>query len=196
MIKVSPLSYAILNGEEELKAAVHDVARLRMEVFKEHPYLYDGSLEYEMEYLGPFAASQSSMLVIAKLGDKIIGCITGTPLCEAGSDCQMPFTKAGTSTDSIFYLGEIVLLKEFRVQGIGAKMYVLFEKYVRDQKKFDQIAMCEVVREEKHDYFKLDTFWSKRQFVKYPKLTTQFAWKELGKEEKIFHTMVYWIKKF
>ena len=36
---------------EEMKAVLPDLARLRIIVFRDWPYLYDGTLEYEQEYL-------------------------------------------------------------------------------------------------------------------------------------------------
>jgi hypothetical protein len=35
----------------ELEAALDGVASLRIAVFRDWPYLYDGSLDYEREYL-------------------------------------------------------------------------------------------------------------------------------------------------
>ena len=37
--------------------AVEQVAALRITVFREWPYLYDGSVDYEARYLSAFAAS-------------------------------------------------------------------------------------------------------------------------------------------
>ena len=35
----------------EIRDYFEDLTQLRMTVFKEFPYLYEGSLEYELEYL-------------------------------------------------------------------------------------------------------------------------------------------------
>lgn len=191
------VSYAVVQSEG-LKSVVPDVARLRMEVFREFPYLYDGTIEYENKYLEPFASSKNSMLVVAQIGTHIVGCITGIPFIEASAECRAPFAKAGIPIDSIFYLGEIVLEKEYRGNGIGARMFETFIKFVKEQKKYSQIAICEVARHADHsqqDHFNLDTFWSKRQFVKQPQLITHFNWREVGRETEEAHPMVYWLKK-
>ena len=39
---------------DDIKSVLPDLARLRMVVFRDWPYLYDGTLEYEEEYLGKF----------------------------------------------------------------------------------------------------------------------------------------------
>ena len=38
---------------EALQRALPDLARLRIEVFREWPYLYDGTLDYERTFMHP-----------------------------------------------------------------------------------------------------------------------------------------------
>jgi hypothetical protein len=45
----------ILTGHDaELAARMNDVARLRITVFREFPYLYDGNFDYEKKYLASY----------------------------------------------------------------------------------------------------------------------------------------------
>jgi hypothetical protein len=53
---------------EEMKAVLPDLARLRIIVFRDWPYLYDGTLEYEQEYLAKLAAATGAVCVIARDG--------------------------------------------------------------------------------------------------------------------------------
>jgi predicted GNAT superfamily acetyltransferase len=46
----------------------------------------------------------------------------------------------------MFYLGEIILLKECQGQGIGAEMYKRFEVFAQE-KGYPQIVFCEFVRD-------------------------------------------------
>ena len=46
-----------------------DVARLRAEVFRAFPYLYEGDAEYEKHYLATYARSAGSVLVLVLAGD-------------------------------------------------------------------------------------------------------------------------------
>ncbi|HAR53044.1 MAG TPA: GNAT family N-acetyltransferase, partial [Roseovarius nubinhibens] len=48
---------------ESLGAALEDVARLRIAVFRTWPYLYDGDLAYEREYLQTYRDSADAILV-------------------------------------------------------------------------------------------------------------------------------------
>ena len=55
---------------EEIKAVLPDLARLRIIVFRDWPYLYDGTLEYEQEYLAKLAAAKGAVCVVARDGDR------------------------------------------------------------------------------------------------------------------------------
>ena len=48
-----------------LAGYLDDVARLRMEVFREFPYLYDGTLEYERNYLKKYVRCAQAVVVVA-----------------------------------------------------------------------------------------------------------------------------------
>ena len=56
-----------------LDAALDDVARLRITVFREWPYLYDGDLEYERDYLNAYRKSSDAVLIGAFDGTELIG---------------------------------------------------------------------------------------------------------------------------
>ena len=45
-----------------LKDVLPDLARLRIAVFRDWPYLYDGSEDYEREYLAKFIAGKNDKL--------------------------------------------------------------------------------------------------------------------------------------
>ena len=51
-----------------LDAVLGDVAALRIAVFRDWPYLYDGTLAYEEEYLAKFAAAKGAVCVVARDG--------------------------------------------------------------------------------------------------------------------------------
>ena len=45
---------------QDIYKVLPDLARLRMIVFRDWPYLYDGSLEYDEQYLNTFAAAKGA----------------------------------------------------------------------------------------------------------------------------------------
>ena len=145
---LSAYDYSVLQ-EAEFSACSEELATLRINVFREYPYLYDGSLEYEKNYLSQYLSTKNSALVIVKDAERIIGAVTGIPLNETFSDCKDFFIENKIPMEGIFYLGEITLLKEYRGQGIGARMYELFEEFVRGNNEYKQIVLCEVVSPKK-----------------------------------------------
>ena len=56
-----------LSGKEILPY-LDDLAKLRIEVFREYPYLYDGSIEYELQYLKMLREATRGVLVAALEG--------------------------------------------------------------------------------------------------------------------------------
>ena len=65
---------------EDIVAVLPELARLRITVFRDWPYLYDGSLAYEQTYLAKFAAAKGAVCVIARDGEAIVGASTGAPM--------------------------------------------------------------------------------------------------------------------
>ena len=104
---------------DDIKSVLPDLARLRMIVFRDWPYLYDGTLEYEGEYLAKFAKAKGAVCVIARDGDQIIGASTGAPMVEHADEFGEPFKAAGYNLSKIFYCGESVLLTSHRGHGLG-----------------------------------------------------------------------------
>ena len=90
---------------------LEDVARLRIEVFRHWPYLYQGDAAYEREYLEAYARSPHSVFVLALDGGGVVGASTGLPLADDEAAFSEPFRAAGMAVDQVFYFGESVLLE-------------------------------------------------------------------------------------
>ena len=82
MASGSKLSFAVL-GAGEIEAALDDLARLRIAVFADWPYLYEGDAAYEARYLSHFAASPGAVVVAARDADgRMVGAATVAPLAD------------------------------------------------------------------------------------------------------------------
>lgn len=73
-----------------LADAVPELARLRMTVFRDWPYLYDGTLAYEQNYLATFAAASDAVVVAAYDADAMIGAATVAPLLGSAEQFAAP----------------------------------------------------------------------------------------------------------
>ena len=96
MITVRPLT------GDALDAALDDVARLRISVFRAWPYLYDGDLDYERRYLETYRQSAQAVLVGAFDGTDLVGAATGTPLADHADDFATAFAGRGFDMAQIF----------------------------------------------------------------------------------------------
>lgn len=107
----------------EVAPFIPELARLRMAVFREWPYLYEGSLEYEEHYLAKFLEWPESTLVVVRDGERVVGASTALPLAQAEAEFQEPFVKAGLNPAEWYYFGESVLEAAYRGQGLGVAFF-------------------------------------------------------------------------
>lgn len=176
-----------------------DLAALRREVFREYPYLYEGSLAYEQSYLQSYAGSARSVLVLALQGPHVVGASTALPLLEHGEPLGPVLANAGIDPERVFYFGESVLLRSYRGQGIGRAFFDRREAAAREL-GFQFATFCAVVRPEQHpacprDYVPHDAFWNRRGFHKREDIVAQFSWHDLGATEETPKPMVFWLKE-
>ena len=182
-----------------LQQYIPELARLRIEVFRDFPYLYDGDLGYEEHYLQTYINCPESVIVLAFDGDKIIGASTAIPLKYETDEVKQPFLEHGYNPDEVFYCGESVLNKAYRGLGIGVRFFEEREAHAADLGGFKHICFCCVERPIDHprrspDYVPLDKFWNKRNYFKHPELKTTYTWKDLDEETATPKPMTFWLK--
>lgn len=192
------LTVTSLTGDD-LRPYLNDLARLRMTVFREWPYLYDGSLAYEKTYLEKFAAAEGAVCVIARDGDTVIGAATAAPMIEHANEFGAPFKAAGYDITKIFYCSESVLLTTYRGRGLGHAFFDEREAHGARLGGFTQSAFCRVIRPDDHplkpkDYRPLDSFWKKRGYQPVDGIVATYPWTDIGEEEETDHRMQFWVK--
>jgi GNAT superfamily N-acetyltransferase len=182
-----------------LRARLADLARLRIEVFFDYPYLYDGDLDYETTYLAALGASPDAIIAGAFDGDTIVGAATGAPLAHQAPEIVAPFRARGLPLSDYFYFGESVLKRGYRGQGIGVRFFELREAQAR--RVGAKVAIfCPVVRPADHprrpaDYVLLDAFWTHRGYAPVPGLQCEISWKELDETHETPKAMQFWQKR-
>jgi GNAT superfamily N-acetyltransferase len=196
---MTELRIQVLTGSQIIPL-LSELAHLRIEVFKEYPYLYDGSVSYEKTYLKSYADCPKSLVVAAFYGDLLVGASTGLPMEDAADEFKHPFEEQGFDVAKIFYFGESVMKKAYRGTGIYARFFAEREGYARGLNRFDQVCFCAVERPEDHPekpsgYRPLDAYWEKHGYEKHPELVTQFLWKDLDEKSESPKPMVFWLKK-
>jgi GNAT superfamily N-acetyltransferase len=175
------------------------LSRLRIAVFREYPYLYDGSLDYERRYLASYARSPAHLVVLALDGDRVVGASTAMPLTQHSEDVVPPLARACFDPASVYYLGESVLEPAYRGRGVGAAFFAQRERRAREL-GFRIAAFCAVERPADHPhrpdgYTAPGALWRRAGFVRRPDIVGQLAWRDLHEPAETAKPMVFWVKE-
>lgn len=184
---------------DEITRFIPDIAELRIKVFGEWPYLYDGNLEYEKKYLQTYSASANSVVIICKDGERVVGASTAIPLSHEEDNFKQPMRAAGFIPEEIFYFGESVLLPEYRGLGIGVRFFEEREKFARSFAWCKAVCFCGVVRSstdprKPENYVPLDAFWRKRGFSRLDGVFVTYTWKDHDEVKETKKSLQVWLK--
>lgn len=183
----------------EISEYLNELAKLRIEVFREFPYLYDGSTDYEMQYLKTYVNSPGSIAILLFDEDKLVGASTGLPLRDESEEFRKPFGTHKYDINSIFYCGESILKKSYRESGMYSEFFRLREAHASSINGIDTICFCAVNRPKNHpvkpsDYRPLDSAWIKYGYKKQPHLRTFYRWKDINESRESEKEMIFWTK--
>jgi len=192
------LRYEWLTGSA-IRRVLDELAQLRITVFRDFPYCYEGSVAYERSYLETYIQSERALLFAAWDGDRLVGATTALPLTDETAEVQQPFRDAGYDLGSVFYFGESILLPAYRGCGLGHRFFDEREAHARRFGQYTLTCFCAVQRPINHpqrptDYRPLDEFWTKRGYRQETALQSTFHWPDIGETESTAKTMVYWVK--
>ena len=167
-------------------------------MFREWPYLYEGSREYEEQYLKPYIDCQRSLAVLVWDGDRCVGASTCMPLEEAPPDIQRPFAQAGRACAGVAYFGESVLLPEYRGRGLGVMFFDMRERHARSLGLLT-CAFSVVERPNDHplrpsNYVPNDEFWRRRGYCPDSTLRTTLSWPDIGQADNTPKPMTFWVR--
>lgn len=196
---VKPSFRLIELSGSELGPWLDGLGGLRIGVFREFPYLYDGSLEYEREYLASYLSCPRSRVVLAlDSQERLIGATTCMPLAEESEEFRAPFERAGLDPSKFLYFGESIVLPEWRGVGLGKEFFSRREAHAR-RLGLSSTTFCAVDRPSDHPlrpagHRFLDDYWSALGYVRRPELRASFTWKEIGEEQESPKTLTFWTK--
>ena len=178
---------------------VPDLARLRIEVFREFPYLYDGDETYERKYLQTYVDSPRSLAVLVYDSAELIGASTGLPMQDETAEFQKPFADHGYDVRKVFYCGESVLRSSHRGRGIYKHLFQAREQHAASLPGIELCTFCGVRRPADHpmrpaDYAPLNEIWQHFGYSERPELETKYVWKDIDATEATPKTMRFWTK--
>ncbi len=173
------------------------LARLRIAVFREWPYLYDGSGAYESDYTQTYLDSPRAGVVFAFAGEEPVGAATCLPLADEGDVVKAPFLAQGIDPSRVFYFGESVLLPHMRGRGIGVRFFEGREAHARGVSDAEFACFCSVERapddpRRPPGYTPLDAFWRNRGYQPMSGLACTMHWREVGQTDETPHKLNFW----
>lgn len=190
----------VLKGEA-IRPYVKDITDLCLVVYREFPYLYEGTEEEYMPAIEHYAQSPLGIACVLFDNQKLVGIAIGEPMGAMREKYKQPLLNfySESELDAFFYFGEFLLLKEYREKGLGQKMYFELEKQINEEGQLRTICFCKIAEFDKHplmpkNYKSLDEFWTKLGFSQREEIATSVFWRNIGEEEDSPHKMIYWVK--
>ncbi|AWT34417.1 GNAT family acetyltransferase [Deinococcus arenae] len=183
----------------DLAPFIADLARLRITVFREFPYLYEGSATYEETYLRTYLDAPDAVVLLARDGERVVGASSALPLTQETAEIRAPFVHPEFDERDVLYLGESVLLPEYRGRGLGHAFFDGREAHARTL-GLGVTAFCAVQRPGDHPlrprpYRPLNAFWAARGYVERPDLQTTLAWPDVGEGQDTPKPMRFWVRR-
>jgi GNAT superfamily N-acetyltransferase len=191
------MDFKIYKGKE-ISAVIENLAALRIQVFREFPYLYEGDHDFEYQYLNKYVESKCSFIFTVWDEGKLVGASTCIALCDEAPEVIEPFDKACLNLDSIIYFGESILLKDYRNKGYGKLFMKERFEFAQSFSWCKEVYFCSIDRPENHPlkpngYKNLHEFWLTQGFNP-TNLSSVFVWKDINESVESEKKMNFWIK--
>lgn len=177
---------------------LQDLVQLRLKIFHDFPYLYEVDLEHESAYLKTYLQCTESVMIVVFDNEKVVGVSTGIPMEFETIKCQSPFIQKGLQLQKIFFLGESLLLPEYRGRNIYRHFFIEREAAAKNY-GCNLTTFCAIERDPNdprrpQSYVPLDSVWQHFGYTKQPDLFVHYSWKEAGSEGEARNKMVFWTK--
>ena len=178
--------------------ALDYLAMLRLDIFPEYPYLYQGGRDDELTYLGTYAKTPDACVILAYDGWTVVGAATGMPLIHEDAQMLKAFDGTAFSLNEAYYVGELLFRPTYRNGGLGRKLLDRFEGHIRSL-GYRMLTCATVERPDDHplrppDHIPITRFLARTGFVRLPGVTTNFIWRETDGVKRD-HPMQFWSKE-
>jgi hypothetical protein len=182
----------------EIAALVDPFAQLRIAVFRDWPYIYDGDLDYERRYLADYTRADS-LMVAAFDGDRLVGGSTGLPLSDHSEVAADLADALPDDSKNIYYCAESVLLSSHRGQGAYRSFFALREAHAQSL-NCTYAIFASVIRPHDHplrpkDAQPLDPIWRRYGYAPLPGVTTTISWRDIGEARETPKPLQVWMKR-
>ncbi len=176
-----------------------DIIRFYITMFKEFPYLYDGSYEVEKEEKDYFYTSDCSLTLIVFDQDEIVGVSRSILLSEYLEDLEFSSASEDFNQTDYMYIAEVMIKEQYRGQGLLRLFFDYHEQFAREQ-KCSYSLFATVVRPVDHplrpvDYRSLEPLWKHFGYTTLSEPKMILAWKQIDTEKLVDNQLDLWCKK-
>ena len=178
----------LLTGSN-IESSLETLAALRLEIFQEYPYLYDGRREDELCYLKSYAVAPDACVILVQESGTFVGAVTGMPLIHEDTQLLEAFTRNSRAVEGLYYVGELLLYQGFRNRGLGSRLLEQMESHIRTLGKYHHLTCATLERPDDHparpeDYIPITRFLAHTQFALCQASPRSFpGWKQMGSSE-------------
>lgn len=186
----------VCSGQQSRRYA-EQIASIRLELFREFPYLYLGTVEEEYEYLSMYFDSPSATLVLGFDRENQLVCYSSSlAVDDCTDDIKLPCASLGYL--NILYIGEVMLRSDYRSRGISRYCMAHHEALAREG-GYDAVVFMTIDRSHDHPcapvgYRPLDDLWIKYGYKRVTGVSVLQSWRQVDTQEYVSHTLSLWIK--
>lgn len=195
---INNLTIRSLNGPEA-REFIKEIADMRITMFEEYPYLYDGCFAYEKEYLETYFSCPDASVLLVFDGQEIVGFSNSIPLKYESKELTEPFTAFGCDVNDYLYIGEVMIKPAYRNQGLLRSFFTFHENRARNE-RYRFTSFMTVIRPDDHplkpvDYRPLDPVWRHFGYELINNLEVHFSWVQIDTKEEMDNALAIWCKE-
>ena len=193
------LLFQLLIGVEA-KAFIKDIANLRIEIFKEFPYLYAGTIENELPYLDRYISNENGHIILIKnIENNIVGFSSSIPLEDEDESMLQPYLENNLNPKDFLYCGEAIMYKEYRG---GGSLKTLLDYHIKIAKKLNKkyLTMMTIDRADNHpskpeNFYSVDNMLEKYEYKKMQNAKIKYSWKSSLNNHESENSLSIWYKE-
>lgn len=184
----------------EARRYSQQMARVYINMFKEFPYLYEGSIvECEKNYLEGYFISNLSRILLLFKNERVVGVSVSLPVDEVKeTKIKSTFLKKQLDTSKYFYIGGTVIEEPFRSLELIRTISKYHETHAKNN-GYSQLVFVTVKRNPFHpsqtvNYRTLEPIWQHLGYSLVEGIEVKDKWKQADTHQEEENTLHIWTK--
>lgn len=191
------LTLRVLQGRDA-QPYCEKIASLRITMFKEYPYLYEGILEEETEYLEMYFRSFESLLFLVFDQEALVAFASALPLDQSIQELNTPLLEQKIHPRDCLYIGELMITSPYRGRGILRYFLDSYEKFAI-RKGYSHLIFMTIKRTLSHkmcpeNYRNPDPIWQHFGYERLPHKPLILTWKQIDTRQQEKNELDLWGK--